>query len=72
MYFKKILLAVALLGLMIIAYFAYYVYSVMLVPNTAFSNEEAYVYVASNATYEDVRNDFIPLLKDIESFDALA
>ena len=72
MYFKKILLAVALLGLIIIAYFAYFIYSVMLVPNTAFQNNEAFIYVPTNATYLEVREDLTPLLKDIESFDALA
>ena len=72
MYFKKILLAVALIGLIIVAYFAYYVYSAMLVPNTKFNKNEAYIYVISNATYQDVREDLMPLLKDIETFDALA
>ena len=72
MYFKKILLAVALIGLVIAAYFAYYVYSAMLEPNTAFSNKEAYIYISSDATYNNVREDLVPLLKDISTFDALA
>lgn len=72
MYFKKIFLAIALIGLVIAAYFAYYVYSAMFVANTAFSNNEAYIYVNTNATYNDVREDLIPLLKDIKTFDALA
>ena len=72
MYFKKILLAVALLGLLVAAYFAYYVYSAMFVPNTNFNNEEAYVYIASDASYEQVRADLEPLLKNINTFDALA
>jgi len=72
MYFKKILLAIALIGLVIVGYFAYYIYSAMLSPNTAFNNDEAYIYISSNATYQDVREDLIPLLKDISTFDALA
>jgi peptidoglycan lytic transglycosylase G len=72
MYFKKILFAVAMIGLVIIGYFAYYVYSVMFVPNTAFNNNEAYIYISSHANYKDVREDLIPLLKDIKAFDALA
>lgn len=40
--------------------------------NTAFNNEEAYVYISSQASYEDVREQLVPLLKDLESFDALA
>ena len=72
MYIKKILVAVALLGLLVAAYFAYYVYSAMFVPNTSFNNNEAYVYVPSNADYDEVREMLIPLVKDIETFDALA
>jgi len=72
MYFKKILLAIALIGLVIAAYFAYYVYSAMFVPNTAFNNNEAYVYIESNTDYNKVRESLIPLLKDINTFDALA
>ena len=44
----------------------------MLKPNTVFNNEEAYVYIASNASYNDVRNQLEPLLEDIDSFDNLA
>ena len=72
MYFKKILLAIALIGLVIAAYFAYYVYSAMFVPNTAFNNNEAYVYIESDTDYNKVRESLIPLLKDINTFDALA
>jgi len=72
MYFKKILLAIVLIGLAIAGYFAYYVYTAMLVPNTNFNNDEAYIYISSTATYDDVRADLAPLLKDIKSFDALA
>jgi peptidoglycan lytic transglycosylase G len=72
MYFKKILFAVAIIGLIIVGYFAYYVYYAMLAPNTAFNNKEAYIYISSHANYQDVREDLIPLLKDIKTFDALA
>ena len=72
MYIKKILLAIALIGLVIAGYFAYFVYNAMLKPNTAFNNETAYIYVPTNATYAEVREQLEPLLKDIDSFDALA
>ncbi len=72
MYFKKILLAVALIGLVVAAYFAYFVYTAMLSPNTAFNNDQACIYVPSTVTYEQVRADLEPLLKDIKTFDALA
>ena len=72
MYIKKILLAVVLIGLIIAGYFAYYVYSAMFVSNTAFNNDEAFIYIESTATYQNVREDLEPLLKNIKTFDALA
>ena len=72
MYIKKILWAVALIGLLIFGVIAYYIYSVMFEPNTAFKNETAYIYVPTNANYAVVREQLEPLLLDIESFDALA
>ncbi len=72
MYIKKILLAIVLLGLVVAAFFANYVYSAVFKANTAFNNKTAYIYIPSDASYQDVREQLKPLLKDIESFDALA
>lgn len=72
MYIKKILWAIALLGLAAAGIFAYYIYSAMLAPNTRFNNEEAYIYIKSTDGYSDVRAQLKPLLKDIDKFDVLA
>lgn len=72
MYIKKILLAIAVIGLIVAAFFANFVYKAMLKPNTAFNNDEAYLYISSTDTYNDVRNQLIPLLEDIDAFDDLA
>ena len=72
MYIKKILWAIAIIGLIIAAFFANFVYKAMLRPNTAFNNDLAYVYIPTNATYKDVRDQLEPLLDDIASFDDLA
>ena len=72
MYFKKILVAIAIIGLIIAAFFANFVYKAMLKANTAFNEEEAYVYIPSRSNYKDVRDQLEPLLIDIETFDALA
>ena len=72
MYIKKILLTIVIIGLVVAAFFANFVYKAMLKPNTVFNNETAYVFIPSKATYEDVRNQLIPLLDDIDSFDDLA
>jgi UPF0755 protein len=72
MYIKKILIAITLIGLVAAALFANFVYKAMLKPNTTFNNEIAYVYIPTNATYNDVRAQLEPLVKDIDSFDDLA
>jgi len=72
MYIKKILWAVALLGLLIAGFIAYYIYSAMFRPNTSFNNDVAYLYIPTDATYDEVRSQLEPLLIDIVKFDALA
>lgn len=72
MYIKKILWAVAVIGLIAAAIFAYYIYAAMLKPNTAFTNDKAYIYVPTNANYDEVRSQLEPLLLNIDNFDALA
>ena len=72
MYFKKIAIAIVLIGLIGAGIFSYFIYSVMLVPNTIFNSKEAYIFIGSNATFAEVRSDLEPLLKDIESFETLA
>jgi len=72
MYIKKILWAIALIGLVVCGAVAYYFYSAMFSPNTKFNNETAYIYVSSNANYAEVRSQLEPLLDDIDAFDALA
>lgn len=72
MYIKKILVAILLLGLIGMAVFAGYVYSTVLIPNTAFNNKEAHVYIPTNASFEDVLEELEPLLKNTETFTAVA
>lgn len=72
MYIKKIIVAIVLIGLVVFAVIAYNIYQTMFVSNTAFNNDAAYIYIPTNATYQDVRADLEPLLKDIAKFDALA
>ncbi|WP_431109534.1 endolytic transglycosylase MltG [Winogradskyella poriferorum] len=72
MYIKKILWAIAIIGLLIFGGIAYYIYGAMFQPNTKFENETAYVYIPTDANYIQVRQQLQPLLKDMGSFDALA
>jgi UPF0755 protein len=54
------------------AIFALYVYGAVLSPNTAFTNEEAHVYIRTDATFSDVMEELRPLLDDAVSFEAVA
>ncbi len=72
MYIKKILLVVAIIGLVIAAFFAYYVYNAMLSPNTSFNEDEVFIEIPTVASYNQVRSIIQPYLKDIDAFDALA
>ncbi|MBE9489298.1 MAG: endolytic transglycosylase MltG [Bacteroidetes bacterium] len=72
MYLKKILLAIVLIGLLLMAGFAYYVYNAVFIPNTAFNNNEAHIYIPSGATFSIVMEELSPILKDPISFKAVA
>ncbi len=72
MYIKKILWAIALIGLVIFGVVAYYIYGAMFQPNTKFDSETEYIYVPTDANYSQVREQLILLIDDINAFDALA
>jgi len=72
MYIKKILWAIALLGLVAMAAFAYYVYSNIFTPNTAFNNTEAHVYIPTGASFDQVLEEVSPLLDNVDSFITVA
>ena len=72
MYLKKIVLAVLVIGLIGCGVFAYMVYGAFFSPNTTFNNQEAYVYIPSDANFKDVKTSLLPLLKNINSFEAAA
>lgn len=72
MYIKKILVIIVLLGAVGMGAFAWYVYNTAFTGNTAFNNKEAHVYIPTNATIEDVVAELEPLIKDKESFYAIA
>ncbi len=72
MYIKKILVVVSLLGLIVCAFFAYYIYNAIFVTNTAFENDKAIIYINSDATFANVLEDIAPLLRDAETFVSVA
>ncbi len=68
MYIKKIFVAVVLIGLLFMCGFAYYVYNNIFISNTAFNNEEAHIYISTDATFSEVIEEIDPLLKSIKTF----
>ncbi len=72
MYLRRILLLVVFLGLLLGGLFAAMVYRTFFSPNTAFSNEQAYVYLPTGAGYEELKPQLAPLLKDLGTFETVA
>ncbi|MBQ4821198.1 endolytic transglycosylase MltG [Aquimarina sp. MMG016] len=72
MYIKKILVVIALIGLIVGGAFAYYVYQAVFSPNTKFETETALVYIPTNTNYDDLKKIITPFIEDIYSFDRIA
>lgn len=72
MYIKKILLAVALLGVIIGGIIVYNIYTSIFSPNTAFNNDIAHIYIPTNATFDEVKEQLKPLLKNVSTFETVA
>lgn len=72
MYIKRIILAIALLGLVALSFFSYYIYQVIFSPNTSFEDAQAEVHVPTGASYSQVRDQLEPLLEDMGDFDIVA
>src|SRR5690606_13639569 len=72
MYIKRILLFIALAGLVVLGFFAYNIYQSIFSPNTGFEKESETLYIPTNASYETVIDSLKPHLQDIPSFDAVA
>ena len=72
MYIKKILLFIVLLGLVAGGIFAYIVYDAVFEPNTKFNNEEAHIFISSDADFNDVKKSLLPLVENMASFEKIA
>ena len=72
MYIKRILGGIVFMGLLGGGIFAYMVYGTFFTPNTNFNNEEAFVYIPTNAAERDLEERLAPLIDDFESFKSAA
>ncbi|CEN45392.1 conserved hypothetical protein [Capnocytophaga canis] len=68
MYFKKILIAISIIGLIILGFFSYSIYNLILAPNTNFEEREIEIFIPTGAYFSDVTHVLNPYLSDIESF----
>ena len=69
---KKLISIVAVAGIVIATIVGVYVYLKAFTPNTQFSQDEVFVYIPTDATYEQVKEIISPLVKDFEKFDFVA
>ena len=69
---SKLLVAVALTGLVIMGVFAYFISQVVLVDNTNFNDDTEYIYIRRSDDLSDVVAKLEPLLKDIDYFQLVA
>lgn len=72
MYIKRILLVISLLGLVVMGIFSYYVYKMILVPNTAFEQDNVQVFIPTNASKKEFLEIMETLVKDIHSLEVVA
>ncbi len=72
MYIKRILLILAIIGLVVLGIFSYKIYNNIFAPNTTFEKDRITVYIPTGATYATVLDTLRPHLKDLQAFDAVA
>lgn len=72
MNFKKIILYISLVILLVVAYFGFKVYQIVFTPNTSFSEEKVTIYVPTNSNFEEVKAIISPYIKDMDIFETLA
>ncbi|TLP81256.1 endolytic transglycosylase MltG [Maribacter sp. ACAM166] len=69
---KRILLGVVFVGLISGGIFAYMLYTSFFTPNTSFNAEEAFVYIPTDASFEDLEECLVPFVDDFKSFESAA
>ena len=72
MYIKRILLIIALLGLVGLGIFSYHIYQAIFSSNTAFSEETTEIFIPTGASYSEVLEKLQPNLEDLGEFDMVA
>jgi UPF0755 protein len=66
--FKKILVYISLVVVVVVSVYGYMIYRNIFSPNTKFDEKEIYVYIPTDANYNDVVQLLTPIVADIELF----
>lgn len=69
---KKLIAIIAVVGVVIAGIVTLYIYNKAFTANTVFNQQEVFVYIPTNSTYQQAKEIVAPLLKDIEKFDFVA
>jgi len=72
MYIKKIILAVAILGLIGAGIFSYYIYKSVFSSNVNLDGSKQVIYIPTGSTFQSVLDTLSPYIKDKESFKLVA
>ena len=72
MNFKKIAAIISVVVITVLIGYGYMMYRDIFSDNTRFSENEVYVYIPSDATYEQVKEIMLPYIEDMNRFDKVA
>lgn len=69
---KKLVLIIAVAGILVGSAVVGYVYYKAFTSNTTFSQKEVYVYIPTGSTYEQAKEELAPFIKNMSKFDFVA
>ena len=72
MYIKRILILIALIGLIFMGSFSFYVYKVMFMSNTSFEGDSIDLYIKTGTTNDQLFRQIDSYLLSMDDFSVLA
>lgn len=68
---KKIVLYLSAIVAIVMIFVAYKIYNIVFIPNTNFVENKVYVYIPTDATYQEAEKIIAPYIKDLDKFRAI-
>jgi UPF0755 protein len=65
---KKIVLYLSAIVAIVMIFVAYKIYNIVFIPNTNFAENKVYVYIPTDATYQEAEKIIAPYIKDLDKF----